>query len=106
MMSALCSADSRASAFIADNGCALLTPLSDGCRDDGGPALQQMLQRDPQGVAEERHHHMGLHTRLQLMEQGPDGQFAFQGAEGSFGFGQLHVLRPEFFGRAGLQIGA
>jgi hypothetical protein len=47
---------------------------------------------------------MGFDARLQLMEQGPDRQFAFQGAKRSFGFGQLHVLRPEFFGAAGLRI--
>jgi hypothetical protein len=49
---------------------------------------------------------MGFDARLELLEQGPDGQLAFQGAERSFGFGQLHVLRPEFLGAAGLQIRA
>ncbi len=50
-------------------------------RDDRRAALQQMLERDPQGIAEKGHHHVGLDARLQLMEQGPDGQLAFERAE-------------------------
>ena len=33
-----------------------------------GPALQQVLERDPQGVAEKGHHHMRLDARFELME--------------------------------------
>ena len=67
-------------------------------RNHYGPALQQMFERDPQSIAQESHHQVSLHARLQLVEQRPNRKFALQCPERRFSFGQLHVLRPQFFG--------
>src|SRR5690348_2244081 len=49
---------------------------------------------------------MGLDAWLQLMEQGPNRELALQGSERGLGLGQLHVLRPQLFGRLCPEIGA
>src|ERR1017187_9669261 len=64
-----------------------------------------MFERDPQRVAQECHHHMSLHAGLQLVKQGPHREFALQRPERRFGLRQLHVLRPQLFGRLRLEIG-
>ncbi len=68
--------------------------------------FEQMLQRDPQRVGEERHQNVCLDTRLDLMKQGTDREFALQCAEGGLGFGELDVLAPKFFGGFALQMGS
>src|SRR5512134_2093566 len=49
---------------------------------------------------------MGFDTALDAMPDRTDGQFAFEGPEGGFYFGQLHVLAPERIGIHGIKIGA
>src|SRR5215472_11064108 len=64
-----------------------------------------MLQSYPEGVAQERHHHMRLGPWFLLMKPRPDGKLAFQRAKGGFGLSKLHVLRPELLGGTCRQIG-
>ncbi len=47
-----------------------------------------MFERNPQGITQERDEDVRFHAVFFLMEDRPDGQFAFQRAEGGFGFGQ------------------
>ena len=46
-----------------------------------------------------------LHAPLKLMEDGADGELAFQGAERGLRLGQLDVLRPQLLDRLALKIG-
>ena len=55
-------------------------------RHNRGSALQQMFQRDPESVAQERHQDVSLDARLQLVKQRPDRKLALQRPEGRFGF--------------------
>src|SRR5579871_2409369 len=64
--------------------------------------LEQMLQGDPQRISQKGNHHMSFDARFQLMKQGSNRKLALERPKGSFGFGQLHVLRPQLFGRFGL----
>ena len=49
---------------------------------------------------------MGLDAALDVVPDGTEGQFTFEGSEGGFHFGQLHVLVPEGIGVHGIEIGA
>ena len=49
---------------------------------------------------------MGLDAALDAVPDWTDGQFAFEGSEGGFHFGELHVLTPEGVGIHGIEIGA
>jgi hypothetical protein len=49
---------------------------------------------------------MGLDAALDAVPDRTDGQFAFEGSEGGFHFGELHVLIPEGVGIHGIEIGA
>src|SRR5207302_8631675 len=69
-------------------------------------AFQEMFERHPEGITEERDEDVRFHAMLFLMEDRPDGQFAFQCTEDRFGFGQLDVFLPEFFGAFFFQVGA
>ena len=62
-------------------------------RDEGAPPLQQMFERDPTTRSEEGDHYVGLDARLQLMEQGPDRQFALQRPERRLGLNCMYRLQ-------------
>jgi hypothetical protein len=49
---------------------------------------------------------MRLHAPFELMEDGTDGEFAFQRAKGGFRFCQLDVFRPQILGVLALEIRA
>ena len=49
---------------------------------------------------------MGLDAALDVVPDRTDGQFAFEGSEGGFYFGKLHILTPEGVGIHGIEIGA
>ncbi len=49
---------------------------------------------------------MGLDAALDTVPDRTDGQFAFEGSEGGFHFGKLHVLTPKGVGVHGIEIGA
>src|SRR5882762_2054678 len=68
--------------------------------------FQQMLERHLQRITEKRYQHMGLHPHFHLMEQGPNGQLAFERAECRFHFCQLQVLLPEIGSTVRTQIRA
>src|ERR1051326_1523106 len=65
-----------------------------------------MFECDPQGIAQKRDEDVRFHAMLFLMENRADGQFAFQCTEDRFGFGQLDVFLPDFFGAFFLQVRA
>jgi len=68
--------------------------------------LEQVFKRNPHGVAEKGHQHMRLGTVFQLVIDGAHRQFAFQRAEGGFGFGELDIALPELLRIGGRQVGA
>ncbi len=82
--------------------------LGQGSRrgEPGAAAVEQVFQRHPECATGKRDQEMGLDAVLELMEQRPTRQLAFQGAEGAFGLGQLDVLRPRFLRGLSLEIGA
>jgi hypothetical protein len=96
-MSALCNLDSNARAFIGDNGWAFVDSARWWFRHDRRSTLEKVFERDPELIAQERYQNVSFDARLQLMEQRPNRQRAFQRAKGGFGFGQLRVLRPQLF---------
>ena len=49
---------------------------------------------------------MSLDAALDVVPDRTDSQFAFEGTEGGFHFGKLHVLTPEGVGIHGIEIGA
>ncbi len=49
---------------------------------------------------------MSFDAALDAVPDRTDGQFAFEGTEGGFDFGKLHVLTPEGIRIHGIQIGA
>src|SRR5258705_10349667 len=49
---------------------------------------------------------MSLDTALYAVPDRTDGQFAFEGTEGGFDFGKLHVLTPKGIRIHGIEIGA
>jgi len=69
-------------------------------------APQQMLQRDPERIAQEGHQDVRLHARFELMKQRPDRQLALQSPKSSFRFGELDVFVPKFFRGFALEVGA
>ena len=67
-------------------------------------AFQEVFECDPEGVTQKRDEDVRFHAMLFLMEDRPDGEFAFQCAEGGFGLGQLDVFLPEFLAAFFLQV--
>ena len=55
----------------------------------------EFLEADMHGVAEEGDHDVGFNPRLELVPDGAHLDFAFQGAEGGFGLGELDIGLPE-----------
>lgn len=75
-------------------------------RERGPGALEGVLERDPEGVAEEGDEDVGLHASGFLMPEGANGEFALEGPERRFDFGELHVLGPQGGGVGMREIGA
>jgi hypothetical protein len=67
---------------------------------DCGAALQQMLQSDQQGAAEEDHHHMRLDGRLPSDGTPAEWTTRFSVRNEAAASVNLHVPRPKFFGCA------
>ena len=69
-----------------------------------GHHFKLLLEADPQAIAQEGHEDMGLHAALDAVPDRTDGQFTFEGSEGGFHFGKLHVLMPEGVGVMGSRL--
>jgi hypothetical protein len=98
-MSALCSVESSERAFIGENGWAFIRPAQRWLRLDRHAAFEQVFQGNPECITPERQQNVSFAARLLPMKQRSNRKLALQRSKRRFGLGQLHVLRPQFFGR-------
>ena len=85
---------------------ALNTNLPLAGAEDLHQRLEPLAQGDTQTIREERHEEVGFDPFGFVMVNGPQGQVAFQGAEGFFHKHQLHVAAPEQLGICRAEVGA
>lgn len=63
--------------------------------ESGSVDAQPMAQGDVQAIGQKRDQDVRFDAVLELVEDGPDRQIAFEIFEGFLDLGQLHVGRPE-----------